>query len=83
LDEEASKLRVNKKTPFKYLHISGEIEMQNSFGYLSAETYPLLKFYIGMAVAYFFIDIVWVFLCFKYYDNLILLHHFLSMILLT
>jgi hypothetical protein len=57
--------------------------MSNTFGYLSAQDYPLLKFYMAMVVVYLAIDAIWIFLCFKYYDNMILLHHFLSMILLT
>ena len=57
--------------------------MSNTHGYLSADEFPLLNFYMGMAIAYMVIDAVWVFLCVKYYDNLILLHHFFSMIMLT
>jgi Lung seven transmembrane receptor len=57
--------------------------MANTHGYLSADDYPLLKFYFGMAIGYVVIDAVWIFLCVKHYSNLILLHHFLSMILVT
>ena len=57
--------------------------MSNTHGYLSADEYPLLKFYTGMAIAYLIIDAIWIFLCIKHYGNLILLHHFFSMILVT
>jgi Lung seven transmembrane receptor len=56
--------------------------MSNTFGYLSADVYPMLRFYGIMTLVYLFIDAVWAFLCVKYFTQLILLHHFLSMILI-
>lgn len=82
LEERANKL-TSKNTDVSFIQLTGEIEMSNTHGYLSADEYPLLKFYMGIAIVYLVIDAVWIFLCVKFYDNLILLHHFLSMILVT
>jgi K+-sensing histidine kinase KdpD len=82
LDERATAL-TSKTKDISFLQIKGEVERQNSHGYLSAEDYPLLKFYMVMAVVYLVIDAIWVSLCIKHYAHMILLHHFLSMILLT
>lgn len=51
-----------------YLKISGEVELSNSFGYLSADEQPLIRFYSWMALIYFVIDAFWIFLCLKHFD---------------
>ncbi len=64
-----------------YVTVSGEITMTNTFGYLNAEQYPLLSFYIWITCAYLLGAAVWAFLCLKHRSQLIELHHFLSWIL--
>jgi hypothetical protein len=82
VEEKAASL-TSKTKDISFISITGEIETSNTHGYLSADEYPLLHFYMGMAIAYLVIDSIWIFLCVKFFENLILLHHFFSMILLT
>ena len=61
--------------------MTGEITTANTFGYLNAEQYPLLAFYIWTTIGYLIVGIVWALLCLKHRSQLIQLHHFLSVIL--
>ena len=53
----------------------------NSFGYLNAEIYPLIPFYGACVGVFVLIGAVWAFLCYRHQDQVITLHHFISIIL--
>ncbi len=82
LDRRSSSM-TSKSKGTNFIQVTGELEFANTHGYLSAESYPLLRFYTIMALVYLVIDAFWTFLCVKHYQNMILLHHFMSMILVT
>ena len=63
------------------MSVNGEIVMVNSFGYLNAEQYPLLTFYVGMTLFYLVVAAGWGYLYWRHRTQLIDLHHFLSWIL--
>ena len=64
-----------------YISISGNITFKNTFGYLNAELYPLLNFYIVSTILYLVLGIVWGILLKKYSEFLIAMHHFLTLLL--
>jgi Lung seven transmembrane receptor len=66
-----------------YIELNGEITLENTSGYLNAEQYPLLRFYLIMTLVYLFLDGLWLIQCLRHRPELILLHHFLSLILAT
>jgi hypothetical protein len=59
------------------------VTQKNSFGYLTAEYYPLLRYYLGVTLAYLLVDLIWLALCMKHRSQLIHFHHFLSVVLVS
>jgi hypothetical protein len=49
-----------------YLNISGSIEMINSFGYLNAEIYPLITYYLWMGLLLSFVGMLWTYVMLKH-----------------
>ncbi|CDW90978.1 transmembrane protein 87b [Stylonychia lemnae] len=64
-----------------YVVLSGTITYKNSNGYLDSERLPLLQFYTGSFFILMVIGLIWQVVCIKHKNNLIFLHHFLSVIL--
>lgn len=64
-----------------YITLSGNITFKNTFGYLNAELYPLLNFYITSTVVYVILGCIWGFLLKRYNEYLITIHHFITLLL--
>jgi hypothetical protein len=62
--------------------VSGNVTFRNSFGYLNAELYPLLNFYISMTIIYLILGSVWGYLLKRYNEYLITMHHFITLLLI-
>eukprot|EP00347_Sterkiella_histriomuscorum_P004633 403359716 len=67
----------------KYISVSGIILYKNTWGYLNAERQPLLAYYSISALTFFVICFIWLIICTKHRENLIFLHHFISVILVS
>ena len=64
-----------------YVELTGAVEFMNRFGYLNAEIYPLIKFYSITLVIYIIMFALWSFLLRKYNEFLIIIHHFVTIMI--
>lgn len=63
-----------------FLNITGTIELINSFGYLNAEQYPLLTYYLWMGLIYGLIGMLWTYFMLHHKTQIIALHYFITLI---
>ena len=61
--------------------MNGTVEFRNEFGYLNAEFYPLLKFYLLALIIYGLMGFIWGSMLKKYNDYLIIVHHFVTVMI--
>jgi len=59
----------------KGVQFHGQAAFSNAYGFLSAESFPLLPFYGGLTLAYFVLLVGFVGICFYFRRNLMLLHY--------
>jgi hypothetical protein len=45
-----------------FLNINGNIELMNTFGYLSASYYPILSYFLWMGLVYGLVGMLWTYL---------------------
>ena len=65
-----------------YISLSGTITFKNEFGYLNAELYPLLKFYMIIIVVYAVITTIWFYILKQFNEYLIVVHHFVTALII-
>ena len=68
----------NKKQPHLLIH--GQISFVNSFGFLNADQYPLMQFYLIMFFIYTVAVVIWVRLMRKYGENKVSLHNYFCLL---
>jgi len=67
-----------------HLLITGQISFVNSFGFLNADQYPLLQFFLIMFFLYIVVVVFWVRLMRLYPENVVSIHYyFLGLLLIT
>ena len=49
-----------------YISLTGSVVFKNEFGYLNAELYPLVKFYLFAIIAFGLITVGWMYLLKEY-----------------
>ncbi|PAV61277.1 hypothetical protein WR25_13788 [Diploscapter pachys] len=60
------------------VNITLTVEWRSKDGYLSAIDYPLLRFYVLMCVFYAILAITWLYLCIKYYTEILRIQYWIG-----
>jgi len=63
--------------------INLEVQWRNPYGYLSAIDYPLLHFYGFMCVVYIVLALIWLFICFKYWMDLLRIQFWIGAVIIV
>lgn len=61
--------------------INGNSKTLNTYGYLSSELYPFLPFYGSLAALYLVVVLVWVYLLYKFWNQILKLQIYLSCVI--
>lgn len=64
-----------------YVSLTGTVVFKNEFGFLNAELYPLVKYYMISMVIFGVITTVWCYLLKRYSEYLIVVHHFVTILI--
>jgi GOST, seven transmembrane domain len=55
------------------VRVSGQLEWMNPYGHLSADVYPLMPFFGVMTCAYLMLGVVWLLVCARNYESLMII----------
>ena len=63
--------------------INLEVQWRNPYGYLSAIDYPLLHFYGFMCIVYIILALIWLFICFKHWMDLLRIQFWIGAVIIV